>query len=609
MDPISRRDALHMGTGVLAAGFAGRAARAADATGWPLRPANYDEVTLSAGLLRDQFLSTQTTLLAMNEDALLKPFRQKAGLPAPGADFGGWYNPSADFHPHEDMHGFIPGHSFGQYMSALSRSHAITGDPKAADKVRRMVAGLAPTITSRFYDGYPLPCYTYDKTSIGLLDAHSYVQDKTALTVLNKALDAALPHFPAKAMSKAEAEALPHPNVAFTFDESYTLPENLYLAYQRGAGTRFRTVAAKYLQDDTYFNPLSRGENVLPGLHAYSHVNALNSAMLAWRVDGSEKHLHAAKNGMDFVLEQSWVTGGWGPNEGFFKPGSGKLGEALTSSHSSFETPCGAYGHFKIGRNLISATGESRFGDSMERILYNTVSGALPLKPDGTAFYYADYNERGSKFYHPYKCNCCSGTIGQVTADYGISSYFVGARDVFVNLYLPSRFQWKRAGNEVRLTQTTQYPLASEIAIAVDTHTPEEFSIGLRIPAWAGPATRVTVNGQPVAAPITAGSFLHIQRRWQEGDRIALTMDMPLRVEAVDAQHPDRLAVVQGPLALFAVGDRFQAFQRRELTAVRQTSPGAPEWRVATSDGIQIFKPYFAIGAAENTRLYQPVPV
>jgi hypothetical protein len=66
--------------------------------------------------------------------------------------------------------------------------------------------------------------------------------------------------------------------------------------------------------------------------------------------------------------------------------------------------------------------------------------------------------------------------------------------------------------------------------------------------------------------------------------------------------------VVQGPLALFAVGDRFQAFQRRELAAVRQIAPGAPEWHVTTSDGLQVFKPYFAVGVTESTRLYQPVP-
>ncbi len=607
MNPISRRATLQLGAGVAAMGFTGQAK--GDTDPWPLRPAAYGEVRLSDGPLLAQFRATQAALLQMDEDALLKPFRQKAGLPAPGADFGGWYNPSPDFHPYEDMHGFIPGHSFGQYMSALSRGYAITGDKKTADKVHRMVAGLAPTIRSSFYDGYPLPCYTYDKTSIGLLDAHEFTGDRGALGTLNRALDAALPHFPEKAISKKEAEARPHPNVAFTFDESYTLPENLYLAYQRGAGTRFRAVAAKYLQDDTYFDPLSQGQNVLPGLHAYSHVNALNSAMQAWRVDRSNKHFRAAKNAMNFVLEQSWVTGGWGPDEGFFRPGSGRLGEALASTHNSFETPCGAYGHFKIGRNLISATGDSRWGDSMERVLYNTILGALPLKADGTAFYYADYNDTGAKVYHPYKCNCCSGTIGQVTADYGISSYFVGGRDVFVNLYVPSQFTWTRDGNAVRLTQVTQYPLASDIAITVSTQKPEDFAVSLRIPAWAGPATRITINGRAFPGMVTPGSFCRIQRSWREGDRILLAMDMPVHLEAVDAQHPNRLAVVQGPLALFAVGDRFQAFQRRELTEVKQASPGEAEWRITNEDGTQIFKPYFAIGATQSTRLYQPVPV
>ena len=60
---------------------------------------------------------------------------------------------------------------------------------------------------------------------------------------------------------------------------------------------------------------MSQGENVLPGLHAYSHVNALNSAMQAWRVDHSDKHFRAAKNGMDFVLEERNHRRGRGPSQ------------------------------------------------------------------------------------------------------------------------------------------------------------------------------------------------------------------------------------------------------------------------------------------------------
>jgi DUF1680 family protein len=530
--------------GTLAAGaVAGKAipSLGAQSDATLMRPAGYADVTLLDGPMLEQFAAQHRTLLAMDEDALLKPFRQAAGMSAPGENLGGWYNAAADFDPPASMHGFIPGHSFGQYLSGLSRAYAITGDQATKEKVERLVAGFAPTITPKFYDGYPLPAYTFDKTNIGLIDAHAFAGDETALRVLNQATDAALPHLPEKALTRPEMEARPHPNMAFTWDESYTLP-----------------------------------------------------------------HLRAAKNGFDFVVAQSFATGGWGPNEGFVVPGSGALGDSLHTTHAGFETPCGSYGHFKIARTLMAVTGDSRYGDSMERVLYNTILGALPMKADGTAFYYADYNASGSKTYFEYRCPCCSGTLGQIVADYAISSYFTNSRGVFVNLYTPSQLRWRLGGRAIVLRQTTQYPLDPEINFEVRTATPETFSVALRIPAWAGPNTMVAVNGRRLGAPIMPGRFLEIRRTWQGSDRIALVLDMPLRLEAVDDKHPNDLAVMQGPLALFAVGDRFLPFTRRDLSAVRQVAPRSAEWRASTVDGEQIFKPYFAVNR-ETTRLYQPV--
>ena len=607
MGQFSRRVILQFGGLAAASALVRRAAgriavRPATAS---MAPPSHADVTLLDGPMLEQFRAQHATLLAMDEDSLLKPFRAAADLAAPGEDLGGWYNASAGFNPPLDMHGFIPGHSFGQYVSGLARAYAVTGDDATGQKVQRLVTGLAPTLTPHFYAGYPLPAYTFDKINIGLSDAHALVGDARALTVLNHALDAALPHLPEKALTRPEMAARPHPNLAYTWDESYTLPENLYLAWRRGAGGRFRTLAARFLLDADYFDPLARGENVLPGRHAYSHVNALSSAMQAYLVDGDAKHLQAAKNGFDFVLAQSFATGGWGPNEGFIVPGSGELGDSLHTTHASFETPCGAYAHFKAARYLMSVTGDSRYGDSMERVLYNTVLGALPMKPDGTAFYYADYNGNGAKTYFEYKCPCCSGTLGQIVADYGISSYFVSERSVFVNLYAPSHLRWQRRGGTVTLQQTTAYPLDSAIDIAVGTATPQTFSIALRIPAWAGSGTAIAVNGKRVAQTITPGAFLAVRRTWKNGDRIALELDRPVRLEAVDAKHPDLLAVMHGPLALFAVGDRFLPLKRDALLAVRQTAVRSSEWRVRTADGEQSFRPYFAITSG-TTRLYQP---
>jgi DUF1680 family protein len=608
MDPISRRSVLKFGGLAVASSLAGRVAAKvsngskADGLDYAARA----DVTLLDGPMREQFRAHHATLLAMNEDALLKPFRLAAGVPAPGEDLGGWYNASSSFNPPQDMHGFIPGHSFGQYLSSLARAYAVTGDQATGQKVRRLVAGFAATITPRFYQGYTLPAYTFDKINVGLIDAHEYAADPESLATLNLATDAALPSLPEKALTRPEMAARPHPNIAHTWDESYTLPENLYLAWRRGAGERYRGLARRFLLDTDYFEPLARGENVLPGKHAYSHVNALSSAMQAYLVDGNPKHFQAAKNGFDFVLAQSFATGGWGPNERFIVPGSGELGDSLHTTHASFETPCGAYGHFKAARYLLAATGDSRYGDSMERVLYNTILGAPPMQPDGTAFYYSDYNEGGAKAYFELKCPCCSGTLGQILADYAMSAYSVGAHSILVNLYTPSRLSWRQGGRAVTLEQSTMYPLDSEVTLVVRTATRDTFSIGLRIPAWAGAASSVAVNGKRLAQPLTPGAFHKIQRTWSDGDRIELTLDRPLRLEAVDEKHPDLLAIMQGPLALFAVGNRFLPFNRSELLTAQQTSAGSAEWRISTGDGVQVFKPYFAINS-EMTRLYQPV--
>jgi DUF1680 family protein len=607
MKGLSRRSLLKFAGSSLAVqqGALSRAAAAVAPAGPLLNPARYADVTLLDGPMRDQFRVQHTALLAMDEDGLLKPFREAAGLPAPGEALGGWYNRFSGFNPPTDMHGFIPGHSFGQYVSSLSRAYALTGDTPTKEKVQRLVAGFAPTIGEGIYRDYPLPAYLFDKINIGLIDAHEFARDTTALVALNRATDAALPHLPEKAMTRPEMAARPHPNAAYTWDESYTLPENLYLAWRRGAGERYRALARRFLLDQAYFEPLARGENVLPDRHAYSHMNALSSAMQAWLVDGDAKHLHAARNGFDFILAQSFATGGWGPNERFIVSGSGDLGTSLDTTHASFETPCGAYGHFKAARYLMSVTGDGRYGDSMERVLYNTVLGALPMKPDGTSFYYADYNGNGSKTYFEYKCPCCSGTLGQIVADYAISTYFTDARGVIVNLYTPSELRFQQNGRAVSLQQTTRYPLDSVVEIAVKAETPQTFSVALRIPAWAGPGTAVAMNGKRQASP-KPGTFHEIRREWRDGDRIVLTLDRALRLEAVDQKHPDLLAVMQGPLALFAVGDRFLPFTRKDLMSVRQTAEGASDWRVATADGTQTFKPYYTIGG-ETTRLYQPV--
>jgi uncharacterized protein len=582
-------------------------ATAASAITPPLSTFKYSEVQLLDGPLKEQFDHNHDVFLHLNEDALLKPFRQREGMAGPGPDMGGWYDNADDFSPPENFHSFVPGHSFGQYVSALARAYAVTGHKPTQEKVHRLVRGFGQTVepSGKFYAGYHLPAYTFDKTSCGLIDAHEFANCPDALDVHWRATQAALPYLPEKALSRAEQRARPHKNFADTWDETYTLPENFFLAYLRSGKSQYRDLAVRFIEQD-YFGPLAEDHNVLPGEHAYSHVNALSSAMQSYLVLGDEKYLHAARNGFRMVQDQSFATGGWGPDEAFVEPSKGLLDASLGTTHASFETPCGAYGHFKITRYLLRVTRDSRYGDSMERVLYNTIAGATPMLADGTTFYYSDYNNSGRKVHYRDKWPCCSGTFPQLTADYGISAYFQSRDGVYVNLFLPSRVSWMENNTQCSLTQMTDYPRAATTQLALNLARPESFTLYVRIPAWAGSKTSVSVNGRGAESSIEPGKFLALQRSWKDGDRVEIEFEMPLRLESIDNENSNNVALLHGPIALFAVGEIPAKLSRKDLLSVTALSSSSSDWVVKTANGLLTFRPFSSI-MSEGYRLYNPV--
>lgn len=559
----------------------------------PLAEFPYSDVTITSPLHEAQLKQTHDVLMELNEDSLLKPFRQMAGQPAPGSDLGGWYNYDPDFNWKKDDAGFAPGATFGQWISALCRYYAITGAQETREKVLRLNRLYSKTVSEDFFDKNRFPAYCFDKLLLGLLDSQKLVGDPDAFAILDRTTKAAVPHLPPKAIDR-ELEWRPGKDQSFRWDESYTNPENLFLAYQRGAGDQYRDLAVKYLDDSTWFDPLSRGENVLAGKHAYSYVNSLSSAMQAYLTLGSEKHLRAAQNAFTMLTAQSFATGGWGPDEMLRSPSSDDVFNSLTKTHYSFETPCGSYAHFKITRYLLRVTRDSRYADSMERVMYNTVLGAKPMQPDGRAFYYADYNFVGHKVFSNHRFPCCSGTLPQVAADYRINTYFRDTRGVYVALYIPSSVRWEQNGARVLLAQTGDYPFADAAHFELTMSTPKEFAVNLRVPEWAQ-GTLIEVNGKRWPGLLVPGQFAIISREWRSGDRIDVHLPRKLRLEPISPQHPGTVALLCGPLVLFAIsnGDRHPSVVRTQLLAARQTSMRA--WQAGTAPDLINFLPYVAI--------------
>jgi DUF1680 family protein len=323
---------------------------------------------------------------------------------------------------------------------------------------------------------------------------------------------------------------------------------------------------------------------------------------------GERKYLDAIQNAWQMIEKtQQFASGGWGPNEAFVKPNQGLLEKSLTATHAHFETPCGSYAHFKLARYLIGFTGDARYGDSLERVLYNTVLGAKDPKGDGHYFYYSDYHAAAQKGYFPDRWPCCSGTLPQVVADYTVSSYFASRDGIYVNVFTPSEVNWKFQGAPVRLSQTTRYPEEESTEIRLEIANPAEFTVYARIPGWLQKPAQLAVNGRNVSVPAEPGSYAAIRRRWQNNDTIQITLPFSFRMEPVDELHPDTVALMRGPLMMVAMVP--------ELTLPRQQmiSPGGIKpvayqpatFEVQQHASAMRFEPFYKVGAETYTTYFR----
>ena len=204
----------------------------------------------------------------LSEDSILKPLRQMSGQPAPGEELGGWYlyNPDYDFR--KDDAGFAPAAPFGQWVSALARAYAIRPAPAIRERVLRLNRLYAQTISGDFYDKNRFPTYCYDKVVCGLIDSHKYVGDADAFKILERTTDVATPHLPGKAIEH-DVPWREGKDESWTWDESYTISENLFLAYQRGAGDRYKSLGSAYL-DDAYYDPLADNRSAFQRCDAHA---------------------------------------------------------------------------------------------------------------------------------------------------------------------------------------------------------------------------------------------------------------------------------------------------------------------------------------------------
>ena len=385
---ILRRDFLKTapaGAWILAQAAAGQTGSSGPASRIKLEPFNYRGVRLRDSRWQSQLQAARNFYFNISNDDILQGFRAAAGLPAPGKPLGSeWKSQMGRASWCQTSSATV----FGQWLSGMARMSLATGDAALRDKAVYLMTEWGKTIKSDGDCG--MQHYPFEKLVCGLVDMHEFAGRPEAMSLLEKVTDWA-----SRTFNRARTPATPNAYMGNP-SEWYTLAENLWRAYQLSGNVKFKDFAEVWLYHaywDKFANTASPAD--VFGLHAYSHVNTFSSAAMTYAITGEARYLQILKNAYDFLQNtQCYATGGFGPHERLMVP-DGRLGKTLEFRFDSFETVCGSWAAFKMGRYLMAFTGEARYGDWIEKLLYNGIGAALPLGPGGKNFYYSDYRLGG----------------------------------------------------------------------------------------------------------------------------------------------------------------------------------------------------------------------
>ncbi len=213
---------------------------------------------------------------------------------------------------------------------------------------------------------------------------------------------------------------------------------------------------------------------------------------------------------------------------------------------------------------MLAATGDSIWADRVERACFNAAPGAI--KNDWKAVqYFSCPNQflatltsnhciekygNGWMAYQPNpgeETACCGGNVHRIFPNYVLRMWTkTNDGGLAAVLYGPSKVNAKvgTEGRQIEIVQTTSYPFDEEIHFKINPSTSVTFPLSFRIPGWCD-EPRLTVNGKTVSATRSDKGFLVLQRTFNPGDQVALTL--PMKV-AVSHWPENGMGIERGPL-------------------------------------------------------------
>lgn len=344
-----------------------------------------------------------------------------------------------------------------------------------------------------------------------------------------------------------------------TGDQRYLDQAALFVA-RRGHGTlQDMEWGRSYYQDDV---PV-RDATVLRGHAVRANYLAAGAVDVAVET-GDDALLDALVVQWENTLaRRTYVTGGQGSHH--MDESFGDDWE-LPPDRAYSET-CAGVGSVMFAWRLLLAQGLPRYGDLIERTLYNIV--ATSPSHDGNAFYYTNTLQQrhpgtvppadvaspraASSLRAPwFAVSCCPPNVARTLAS--LAAYVATTNDDGLQLhqYAPTRIRTCLGdGRRIDVDVETTYPNDGRVRVRVATTEDRPWTLTLRVPAWAAGAT-LTVPGEVDPRPAQPGT-VSVTRLFQADDVVELHLPIGARVVRADPRIDavrGCVAVEQGPQVL-----------------------------------------------------------
>lgn len=512
-----------------------------------LTPFRLGQVRLGDGPFRDAETWNRAFLLRISPDRLLHTFRLNAGLATTAQPLGGWEAPDCE----------LRGHFMGHYLSACALGFASRADSELKTRGDYLVKSLAECQAALNQKGYLsafpqslfvrldarqqvwAPFYTYHKIMAGLLDMHVHAGNAQALQVVTAM---------AEWVDAWTAERTPAHMQDILEEEFGGMNDLLYLLAAVTKDPRWIATGDRF-NKERFFTPLAARFDALRGLHMNTHVPQVIGAMRRYEVSGDVRYREIAEFFWETVTtSRTYATGG-SSNSEHWKTEPYRLAEEWKQAPDHQECCC-CYNMLKLTRQLFAQQPDARYMDYYERNLVNHRLGTIEPQT-GLSTYFLSLAPGAWKSLGTDETTfwCCNGSAAEEFSKLGDTIYAHDTEGLYVNLFIASALDWSERG--VRLRQVTTFPSAGETTLTLEAAPGGEWPIHIRIPGWTTAGAQVRVNGKIMAASADPGGYLRISRAWKAGDRISLSLPMPLRVDRFP-DAPQIQALMVGPVVLAA---------------------------------------------------------